>query len=342
VSLPQGETGTLLLNKANAYLIAEVGPDALANGTNLVRAYARAKAVTPHGQSLSSTNRATVFLFPATYLLADSALALDTPYVDLIGVGNAQATRLESDGNALVQLADDVTIEHLVLHCSSRLAPTLSPQDKAAYAPADNLAKTGIRHCRFEASHGGWGMRLRITYAGLYVGCTAGPRGWGGPGNFNGRATDCGAGDYSFGAGGLCSGFATNCTAGLGSFGGSAAGGFHGVAKNCQAGHDSFGGSGTMIGCDVSGALGAAVLTTGRLSDCRIGPAPGNPPSILVGPGARLYNCTVLANPGGSGYSIEAQVSTLIRAAHCRLNHGMHNVINTIAQPSNVDDPSLE
>jgi hypothetical protein len=342
IHLPSGEGGTLLLNRGNAYVIAEVGADPLANGTNLIQAYARAKAMTPHGQPLSTANRATVFLFPGKYLLADSALILDAPYVDLIGVGNARATRLESEGNVVVQSADDVALENLTLHCSSAAAPSFSAQDKAAYFPNDNLTRTVIKNCTFSAANNGWGMRLGISYAGFYDHCTGGPRVWGGPGNFSGRAIGCQAGEFSFGSGGVFNGAATNCAAGPSSFGGGGNGGFHGVAKHCTAGQDSFGGSGQMIGCEVTGAINSAVLTTGRLTDCRIGPTQGNQSAILIGAGATLYNCTVIANPGGAGYSIDAPNSVIARVAHCRLNHGMRNVINAIAQPFNVNDPNLE
>jgi hypothetical protein len=342
IHLPYGEGGTLLLNRGNAYLIAEVGADPLANGTNLIQAYARAKAMTPHGQPLSGTNRATVFLYPGKYLLADSALVLDTPFVDLIGLGNARATRLESEGNTVVQSADDVALENLTFHCSSAAIPTFGPQDKAAYGPSDNLSRSVLKNCTFSAANNGWSMRLGVTYAGSYNHCTSGPRGWGGPGNFSGNAVDCQAGEFSFGSGGTFTGAATNCSAGSASFGGGSTGGFHGFAKRCTAGQNSFGGSGQMIDCEVTGAINPAVLTTGRLADCRIGPAPGNQSAILIGPGATLYNCTVLANPAGTGFSIDAPNSVTARVTHCRLNHGLHNVINAIAQPFNVNDPNLE
>ena len=52
-----------------------------------------------------------------------------------------------------------------------------------------------------------------------------------------------------------------------------------------------------MINCEVAGAVSPGIPTTGKLTDCRIGPAPGNDSAIFIGPGAVLYNCTLLANP---------------------------------------------
>ena len=341
VNLPLGERGTLLLNKGNAYIMAETGPNPSANGANLISAYLRAKAMKPHGQALSATNRGTLFLFPAKYVLPDSALVLDTEFVDLIGLGDAQAVRLESDGNALVQLANDVTLERLTLHCGSTLTPLLGPGDKAAYFPDGAKTKTIIKNCLFTAANKGWGMRLGVDYQGFYENSTCGPRGWGGPGHFSGTAVNCSAGFFSFAAGGLFTGIATNCRAADASFGGGG-GAFQGFAKNCSAGHDSFGGPGTMIGCEVDGAINSAVATTGKLKDCHVGPAPGNFSAIVIGEGASLQNCTFLVNPGGAGFSIDAHAQVRAKIAHCRLNQGMRNVVNAIAQPYNVDDPNLD
>lgn len=339
VNLPLGERGTLLLNKGNAYIIAQTSSNAISNGANLVAAYARAKAMQPHSQPLSANNRASVLLLPGTYRLADSALVLDTPFVDLVGIGTIAATRVESEGNALVQIADNVRLENLALACTSTTPSAFGSSDRAAYFPADSLSATVIRNCTFSGSNNGLAMRLGITYSGFYEGCTSTARGWGGPGNFSGIAAGCNSGPYSFAAGGLFSGSATNCIAGEGSFG---AGGFQGIAMRCTAGQGSFGGAGILIDCDIAGAINASIPTTGKLTDCRIGPAPGNLSTVLVGAGASLYNCTILANPTGTGFSLDASSPVHARVAHCRMNHSIRNVINDIVQPYNVDDPNVD
>jgi hypothetical protein len=342
VALPFGERGTLLLNKGNAHLVADAGPTPATNGANLLAAYARAKTMRPHGLPLSATNQVTLFLWPGQYLLAGGALVLDTEFVDLVGLGAAGTVRLESEGHTLTQTANDVTIENVTLHCASPLPPTFTAADRAAYVPTGALGKSVLRRCQFTGGGGGWGMALGANYAGRYEDCVCGPRGWGGPGTFSGVAVNCRAGDYSFAAGGAFTGAATNCTAGIGSFGGAGGAGFHGIARNCTAGHDSFGGSGLMLGCEVLGAVSAATATTGRLTDCRIGPAPGNLAALVLGAGATLHNCTVLANPAGTGFSIDAPVPVRARISHCRLNHSLRNVVNDVAQPFNVDDPNVE
>jgi hypothetical protein len=298
IHLPTGEGGTLLLNRGNAHIVVETTPNSVSNGVNLAAAYARARAMRPRNQALSSTNRATVFLFPGTYTLA-GPLILDTPFVDLVGLGNNRAIRLESEGDVLVQTADDVTIENLTVHCSSTMPLTYSAVDKAAYAPASNLARTVVKNCIFNGSNNGLSMRLGVDYAGYYENCHAGP--------------------LSFGAGR-----------------------FFGNARNCSAGHDSFGGSGVLIDCEVHGSINSSVPLAGKLIDCRVGPAPANASTIVLGNGASLYNCTVIASPAGSGYSIDAVGLVQARIAHCRFNRGIRNVVNVVADPANVEDPDLD
>ena len=55
-----------------------------------------------------------------------------------------------------------------------------------------------------------------------------------------------------------------------------------------------------------------------------------------------LYNCTLLANPAGAGYSIDAPSPVHAKIVHCRFNHGLRNIINDVAQPLNVDDPNID
>ena len=345
VELPRGIAGTLLLDRSAAHVTVQAGDDPVGNGVKLLGAYREAAAMTPHGRPASATNRVSLLIYPGRYRLRDGDFQVTAPFVDLVGVGHPESIRLESEGNTLVQSVGHVHLENLTLHCASTMATGLNDQARAAYFPASGLKGVVIRNCRFSASGQGWSMRLGVEYAGTYEQCRAGPRSFGSLGIFSGQAMNTGAGDWSFASGGLFSGAATNCIAGRASFGGAtlvAGGGFHGVARSCASGDDSFGGSGWMIDCDVTGAVSAAVPMTGRMEDCRIGPAPGNQPAVWVGPGATLYNCTLLANPQGTAYSIDASTPVAAKVSHCRMNHGLNNVLNTIAQPLNVDDPNID
>jgi len=339
VSLPTGEQGTLLLNKGAGHVVVDTDRDAASNGRNLLAAYARARMMRPNGSALSSSNRATVLLFAGTYSVADSALVLDTACVDLAGVGPRANVRIESEGNTLVQTVDDVRIENLALHCNSTAPRTLTSADKAAYFPQDNLTRTVMRDVVFSGSNNGLPMRVGITYGGYYENCISGDRSWGGPGHFFGTAINCAAGALSFASGGLFNGLADRCQAGEQSFG---AGGFHGTAKNCSAGHNSFGGSGHMVRCEVAGAVNPITPSTGRMTDCHIGPAPQNDSAVVIGHGATLYNCSLIADPAGTGFSVEARQPVSARIAHCRLNRGMRNVSNAIQSPSNIEDLTLD
>jgi hypothetical protein len=336
VNLPPGERGTLLLNKGTAHIMVETTSDPAANGASLLRAYARARTMQPNGMALSRTNRASVLLWPGTYAVEDSALVLDTPFVDLAGVGAPGATRLESSGNVVTQTADDVQLENLALHCYSTAPVNFSVNDKAAYFPADGLRNTTIKNCVFSSANNGWSMRLGVNFAGTYEECAAGARSWGGPGIFSGKAIDCSAGDFSFGSGGGFQGEATGCRAGIASFG---AGAFHGLAKDCTAGHGSFGGSGMMTRCQVLGAINPTIPTTGKLVDCEIGPPEDDSAAVVVGEGATLYNCTLLAR---TGFSIDARSLVNARITQCRLNRGIRNVNNIVRNALNVEDPTLD
>jgi len=345
VQVPKGRAGTLMLDRSAAHVVVQAGPDPAANGNALLVAYQEAAVLRPHGRPPSATNRVNVLIYPGRYRLGDGAFQVTARFVDLVGVGSPEAIRLESDGNTLVQWVGEVRLENLTLHSGSTVPGGLNDQARAAYFPATGLAGVVVRNCRFTAESLAWSMRLGVEYAGTYEQCQAGARAFGSLGIFSGQATDCRAGDFSFGSGGLFSGAATHCAAGLASFGGATligGGGFHGFARNCSAGHDSFGGSGWMLDCDVAGSISAAVPMTGRMEDCRVGPSPGNQPAVQVGTGAALHNCTLLANPQGAGFSIHAATPVMIRVSHCRLNRGMNNVLNLIAEPYNVDDPNID
>ena len=71
---------------ASAYVVVETTDNAVTNGTNLIAAYAAAKALTPNGQALGSDNRAVVLVPPGKYDLGMGQLDMDTQYIDLVGL----------------------------------------------------------------------------------------------------------------------------------------------------------------------------------------------------------------------------------------------------------------
>ena len=77
--------GVDLGNGINYVRVDASSDNSVTNGTALRNAYTTAKALTPNGSALSSTNRAVVLIPPGVYNLGSTSLDLDTAYVDLIG-----------------------------------------------------------------------------------------------------------------------------------------------------------------------------------------------------------------------------------------------------------------
>ena len=75
------------------------------SGTNLLAAYTAAKSLTPGGNALSATNRATVKVPAGVYDLGTQELVLDTDFIDVIGVGICRC--LDFD-NGIISYPDSV------------------------------------------------------------------------------------------------------------------------------------------------------------------------------------------------------------------------------------------
>jgi hypothetical protein len=239
---------------ASAYIVVETTGNAVTNGTNLITAYATAKALTPHSQALGVDNSAVVLVPPGKYDLGTGQLEMDAEFVDVAGLSSLRENQHiygTSNGygtGVLRQTADDVKIENLFIE----LGPTGvgingDDQDPAAYFPDTAMTNTVVRNCIFKGDEiSGRSMRWTIDYAGQYEDCTGGYYSFGRSGDASGTFTNCKGGNWSFGYGGAASGTFTNCTGGDLSFGvvGTASGTF----INCTGGNDSFGRSGYATG----------------------------------------------------------------------------------------------
>jgi hypothetical protein len=277
---------------ASAYVVVETTDNAVTNGTNLIAAYATAKALTPHGQALGADNRAVVLVPPGKYDLGTGQLEMDTQYVDLVGLSTARENQHIygiSNGfgtGVLRQTADDVKVENLFFELmSSGFGAGFDAQDPAAYFPDTALASTVVRNCMFKGADSnpyfGWAMRWAIEYAGFYEDCTAGNYSFGHIGTASGTFINCTGGDSSFGYNGDASGTFTNCTGGDWSFGynGDASGTF----TNCTGGNLSFGRSGAASGTFIN-------CTGGNNSFGRFGTASGTFTSCTGGDESFGYN----------------------------------------------------
>jgi len=131
-----------------AYIIVRLSASATTNGTELRNAYAAAKTFTPNSLALSATNRATVLLLPGRYDLGTTPLAMDTEFVDLVGLSEEPkhvfitSQVVLSDSGTIVQTADNVVIRNVSIDRTG--APAGSGAGRtAAYFP--NRTSTAIQ-----------------------------------------------------------------------------------------------------------------------------------------------------------------------------------------------------
>jgi hypothetical protein len=106
-----------IINRLNVGQVVNVKltDSAVTNGQNLVEAYNYAKTLTPNGAALSATNRVSVIIQPGNYTLA-AELAVDTQFVDLIGLGATKLRRgavpaVIIGGGTLSVTANDVRVK---------------------------------------------------------------------------------------------------------------------------------------------------------------------------------------------------------------------------------------
>ena len=307
---------------AEAFIMVETTSNPQTNGGNLRAAYEAAKAMEPHGQPLSATNRAVVLVPPGRYNLGrftgigPTGLTLDADFVDLVGLSTAREDQYIYNmshvfpggwvpDTTLVQTASDVRIENLVFDYDG------DATDKFAYYPDANWGagrtgsppETRIRNCEFRAQHNRNSMRTAAEYAGTYENCVGG--GWnafgGGGGVASGTFIHCTGGARAFGGeGGEASGTFVHCTGGNEAFGafGAASGSF----TDCTGGSYAFGGgaggvaSGVFVHC-TGGAYALGGHAIGIFRNCIGGNVSFGGGTDGNTTGGRFYNCH-MAGPG--------------------------------------------
>jgi len=264
-----------IINRLNVGQVVNVKltDSAVINGQNLVAAYNYAKTLTPNGAALSATNRVSVIIQPGNYTLA-AQLAVDTQFVDLIGLGAIKLRRgcvpaVIIGGNNLSITANDIRIKGI------------SVGTQSFAINASNLSLQVIEDCV-----GGNGSFNAVILTGTFINCT------GGAGSFasssfismtaGGTFINCEGGGSSFGhnnSGGTASGLFVNCTVGNSS--GFGAGFASGTFIDCEAGYYSFGAyvfgsttaSGTFINCigdGISFANNSGGIPSGKFYRCRL------------------------------------------------------------------------
>jgi hypothetical protein len=79
----------------------------------------------------------------------------------------------------------------------------------------------------------------------------------------------------------------------------------------------------------------------GRMERCTIEITAANTDAVVVGDGAYIYDCTLIATGTGKSVNADSAVNAVI--AHCRMNKGVGaNVTNDIGTPYNVDDTDID
>jgi hypothetical protein len=265
-----------IINRLNVGQVVNVKltDSAVTNGQNLVEAYNYAKTLTPNGAALSATNRVSVIIQPGNYTLA-AQLAVDTQFVDLIGLGAIKLRRgcipaVIIGGNNLSITANDIRIKGI------------SVGTQSFAISASNLSLQVIEDCA-----GGSNSFNAITLSGTFINCTGGSSSFAGSSfvsmTASGTFINCEGGASSFGSGfspSVSSGIFVNCTTGANT-GFSSAGTASGTFIDCEAGSTAFGGtpfpastaSGTFTNC-IGGSNafggGSSGTATGKFYRCRL------------------------------------------------------------------------
>jgi len=261
-----------VLTEMPNYVIPQITNNAADNGTNLLAAYVFAQSLTPNGVALSASNRGAVLLLPGEYFMEVGALVLDTPFIDIIGIGAKDSIVINSgSGNTLAQTADDVHIKNITIKTISAIATDF------AYYPDTALPNTILEDILFDASGNSNPTRKDIDYSGRYINC-----GYQNDNLFGGGTTticsgtfiDCTGGNNSFGI--VSSGTFKRCIAVNNSFGGGTAGGTaNGTFTDCTGGTDSFGDTeafGAFTRCTAGvDSFGISGDASGDFTDCTSG-----------------------------------------------------------------------
>lgn len=248
----------LLAYDGFTFSIVRNGATAAENGANLLAAYAAARTATPNGAAKSATNRFAILLPPAVYDLGPTTpLALDTQFVDIVGIGAPNNTVITSaittaNGGTVVKSANDVVVDSVLIQNTAANYVSGASTEASGYAPQGQYAAEIFRNVVFRNLSGVGGssfIRRGQVFAGTYENCTgidssntsvmfdgavAGSKfincRYTGPGfgyeiPFTGTVTRCEAGNNSFGyyssysAANVWSGTLKGCVGGSNSFG---------------------------------------------------------------------------------------------------------------------------
>lgn len=281
-------TAALPLNHNN-YVICK-------NGDSLAAKYAAAKLLTPGGNPLSATNRATLIVMPGTYSLSGE-LQIDTEYVDILGLGSNKlhrgcktAVTITNNTISVLSGVNDIKIKGISVgsqafklaaynqgyyedciggHNSFGYTNTIDATFVNCVGDNDSFGYLALGdYINCIGGNNSFGL---LTAFGSFINCEAVDNSFGGgSGTANGIFIDCVGGSSCFGgySDGISTGTFTNCRGNMGCFGSGGAGGVTGgFYTNCVGGLDSFGNgatiSGTLISCRLTAGIFDPLLLSG-------------------------------------------------------------------------------
>lgn len=176
-----------LSQEGSAYSIVGGSTSGVTNGTNLSAAYTAAKLATPQGSALAATNRFTIFLLPGVYDMGSGALAMDTSFIDLVGIStnvggitqvddnNRGDTVITSSGTSTITLtADDAIISNLfMIGGSSTFNPTTNKsQHRLINVGIQN--PTAFSESTPSVTWAGYYENVRVMNSGAFKGAATG------------------------------------------------------------------------------------------------------------------------------------------------------------------------
>lgn len=242
-----------------SYVFVAGDGTAAENGAALVAAYIVAAGLTPYGNALSDTNRASVVVAPGIYNLTDepfSTLNIVVQFVNVVSLDGERSVNITSDFASFT--AVNVTADNVLLRGIDG--------GTGEFSVSGDLDGLVVEKCRgFDQSFVIYGRA-----SGTFTDCIGGDDSFGGfGGEASGTFTNCIGGERTFGGGGgETYGTFNNCVGGTESFGGGYLA--SGTFTNCVGGPNSFGGNGFIEGglvlyCRLTGGTFETPMNGGKI-----------------------------------------------------------------------------
>lgn len=273
------------ITKATANVVDFASPSSqiiAVPGDNLLTKYTQAASLTPQGNALSATNRATLIIYPGVYTLS-AQWNVNTEFVDIFCIGHQfrNPSVYFTVSNMSVS-ANDVSITGIgsttnTIQLSSSLPLNVFQNCAAIAGSFNNSIQTGYASGTYIGCLvSGLGLAIGAfgqIADGTFIDCKSTKSGsFGGSNTPNINSIASGifircetTNSASFGFGGGFSGTATDCIGGSNAFGANTltpAIGISGTLTRCQGGSGSFGNGGTTS-TKINGSLYFCRLTSG-------------------------------------------------------------------------------